>query len=48
MDFVWEALLARRDEFLAKDDENRRREAEEEKKKLEKDLRPPQGLPATA
>ena len=31
VDFVWEALLARREEFLAKDDENQRREEEEER-----------------
>jgi hypothetical protein len=28
-DYVWDDLLARREEFLAKDDENKRREAEE-------------------
>lgn len=31
-DFVWQALLARRDEFIAKDDENRRLEREEERR----------------
>jgi hypothetical protein len=30
-DFVWQALLARRDEFIAKDDENQRKEEEETK-----------------
>lgn len=39
VDFVWEGLLARRDEFLAKDDENQRREAEEERKKREEGQR---------
>lgn len=34
--FAWEALLARKDEFIAKDDEHKRREAEEERKKLQR------------
>jgi hypothetical protein len=38
VDFVWDALLARRNEFLAKDDENLRREEEEKRKKQEADL----------
>jgi hypothetical protein len=33
-DFAWEALLARKDEFIAKDDENKRREAAEKRKQL--------------
>jgi hypothetical protein len=33
-DFAWERLLARKEEFIAKDDENRRREAAEEKERL--------------
>jgi hypothetical protein len=31
VDFVWDALLERRDEFLAKDEENKRREEEEKR-----------------
>ncbi len=31
VDFVWDALLVRREDFLAKDDENNRREAEEKR-----------------
>jgi hypothetical protein len=34
-DFVWQALLARRDEFIAKDDENQRKAEEEETKEKE-------------
>jgi hypothetical protein len=31
VDFVWDALLERREQFLAKDDDNRRREADEKR-----------------
>jgi hypothetical protein len=35
-DFAWEALLARKEEFIAKDDDNRRRAAVEEKERRER------------
>jgi hypothetical protein len=31
LDFAWEALLARKDEFITKDDEHKRKKAEAEK-----------------
>jgi Super-infection exclusion protein B len=33
VDFAWKALLARKDEFIAKDDEHKRREAAEAKRR---------------